>query len=131
MGQRYVHSVIFRGLVPDTIYSIEVKDSTGKILKQAKYKTLPNQDASELKMAVGGDLGMTDEGIKITSFLSDFKPDVIVLGGDTTYDDGMRSCYHTWDEFYGMFEPVYDKVDRLIPIIMSVGNHDVGFDALS
>lgn len=48
-------------------------------------------------MAVGGDLGMTEEGIKITSFLSDFKPDVIILGGDTTYDDGMRSCYHTWD----------------------------------
>lgn len=59
MGQRYVHSVIFSGLLPNTIYSLQVKDDSGVVLKQANYKTIPSQDAAELKMAVGGDLGMT------------------------------------------------------------------------
>lgn len=56
---------------------------------------------------------------------------MIVLGGDTTYDDGMRSCYSNWDELYTMFENIYEKIGRLVPLVMSVGNHDVGFDALT
>jgi hypothetical protein len=42
----------------------------------------------------------------------------------------MRSCYNSWDIFYAMFRPVYQKLGRLVPIVMSVGNHDVGFDAI-
>lgn len=67
----------------------------------------------------------------MTSYLEAFQPDVIVLGGDTTYDDGMRSCYSNWDELYSMFEKIYEKIGRLVPLVMSVGNHDVGFDALT
>jgi predicted MPP superfamily phosphohydrolase len=67
----------------------------------------------------------------MSSYLVDFNPDIIVLGGDIAYDDAMRSCYYSWDTVYYMFEPVYTKLDRLIPIVFSVGNHDVGFDALS
>jgi hypothetical protein len=82
-------------------------------------------------MAVGGDLGMSKEGILMTSYLDAFDPDIIILGGDTTYDDGMRSCYTTWDEFYSMFESINEKRNRIIPLVMSVGNHDVGFDAMT
>lgn len=67
----------------------------------------------------------------MTSYLVDFKPDIIILGGDTVYDDGMRSCFNSWDEFYSMFDYVNQKVDRIIPLILTVGNHDVGFDALT
>lgn len=73
---------------------------------------------------------MTDEGRLMTSYLKEFKPDIIVLGGDTVYDNGLRTCYYNWDIFYSMFEPVYEDLGRLIPLVMSIGNHDVGFDAL-
>ena len=66
----------------------------------------------------------------MTSYLKDFDPHVILLGGDTVYDNGLRTCYYSWDIFYSMFKPVYIHHDRLIPIVMSIGNHDVGFDAL-
>jgi predicted MPP superfamily phosphohydrolase len=66
----------------------------------------------------------------MTSYLRDFNPDIIILGGDTVYDNGLRSCYYSWDNFYSMFEPVYDSLGRLVPLVMSIGNHDVGFDAL-
>jgi hypothetical protein len=39
----------------------------------------------------------------MTSYLFQYNPDIIILGGDTVYDDGMRSCYYSWDNFYSMF----------------------------
>lgn len=66
----------------------------------------------------------------MTSYLKDFAPDVIILGGDTVYDNGLRTCYYSWDIFYSMFKPVYIHLDRLVPLVLSIGNHDVGFDAL-
>lgn len=67
----------------------------------------------------------------MTSYLINFKPDVIILGGDTVYDDAMRSCFFSWDEFYSMFDTVNTKLDRIVPLILTVGNHDIGFDALT
>lgn len=101
------------------------------MLKRTFYKTVPNATASEVRLAMGGDLGMNKNGITMTSYLSSYNPDIIILGGDTVYDNGMRSCYYSWDIFYGMFEPVYESLNRLVPLVMSVGNHDVGFDALT
>ena len=65
------------------------------------------------------------------SYLKNFDPDIIILGGDTVYDNGLRTCYYSWDVFYSMFKPVYVDLKRLVPIVMSIGNHDVGFDALN
>jgi predicted MPP superfamily phosphohydrolase len=67
----------------------------------------------------------------MTSYLVSFSPDIIILGGDTVYDDGMRSCYNSWDEFYTMFEDINSKLNRIVPFVMAVGNHDVGFDAVT
>jgi predicted MPP superfamily phosphohydrolase len=100
-------------------------------MKSANYKTVPAADTKELKIAAGGDLGLSSNGDLMASYLVEFKPDIIVLGGDIAYDDAMRSCYYSWDTVYYMFEPIYEKLDRLVPLIFSVGNHDVGFDALS
>lgn len=74
---------------------------------------------------------MSESGDKITNYLIDFNPDIIILGGDIAYDDAMRTCYYSWDTVYSMFEPTYKGLDRLVPIIFTVGNHDVGYDALT
>ena len=131
IGQRNVHSVLMTGLTADTLYQLEVLDSKGTILKEIGYKTTPGADASIVKIAAGGDLGMNEQAELMTSYLKEFDPDIIILGGDTVYDDALRSCYYSWDVFYWMFEPVYTHLKRLVPIVMSIGNHDVGFDALS
>ena len=56
---------------------------------------------------------------------------MIVLGGDTVYGHALRTCYYNWDIFYWMFEAVNNHLDRLVPLTLSVGNHDVGFDSLN
>ena len=39
----------------------------------------------------------------MTFSLDSFNPDVIILGGDIAYDNGMRICYYTWDTFLDLF----------------------------
>lgn len=50
---------------------------------------------------------MTEQGKLMTSYLTEFNPDIIMLGGDIVYDNGLRTCWYSWDYFYSMFEPVY------------------------
>lgn len=56
---------------------------------------------------------------------------MILIGGDNAYDDGMNTCFYSWDDMYELFEELNNRVDRLVPLVLSIGNHDVGYDALS
>lgn len=83
-------------------------------------------------MAVGGDVGLDQLAKTLTGYLPSFDPHVVILGGDIAYDDGMKTCFYSWDNFYQIFEEeLNNKLGRLVPIVMSVGNHDVGFDSLA
>lgn len=67
----------------------------------------------------------------LTEQLISYNPDIILIGGDIAYDDGMRSCYYSWDNFYDIFHHLNTKIGRLVPLVLTIGNHDVGFDALT
>lgn len=70
IAQRNVFSFFFDGLKPDTLYSVVVKNiDNDAILDTKKYRTLPNQNADELRLAVGGDVGLDDAASKLTSYL--------------------------------------------------------------
>ncbi len=137
IGKRIVHTAYFKNLKPDTVYQVEVQKTPpidqpfAAPLITTKYKTTPDKDTNVLKMAVGGDVSMTHEGLAITQKLVSYNPDIIIIGGDNTYDDGMRTCWYSWDNFYALFDDLNKKLGRLVPIIMSVGNHDVGFDSMA
>ncbi len=49
-------------------------------------------------------IGYTNRGINLTKLIEKFEPDLIMIGGDIAYDDGMSTCYYSWDTFLGMFE---------------------------
>ncbi len=137
IGKRIVHTAYFKNLKPDTTYQVEVLKTPimsepyeAPLIKTA-YKTTPDKDTNVLRMAVGGDVSMTHEGFKITHNLVSYNPDIIIIGGDNTYDDGMRTCWYSWDNFYSLFDDLNKNLGRLVPIVMSVGNHDVGFDSMA
>lgn len=102
-----MHSVLFSNLTPDTVYNLVVADESGAIYKKINYKTVPGADAGITKLAMGGDVGISNGGTEITNQLITFNPDVMIIGGDIAYDDAVRSCYYSWDSFYTLFEPVY------------------------
>jgi hypothetical protein len=137
IGKRIVHTAYFKNLKANTTYQVEVmKTPIGNepypaLLVNTSYKTTPDKDTDVLRMAVGGDVSMTHEGLQITHHLVNYNPDIIIIGGDNTYDDGMRTCWYSWDNFYALFDDLNRNLGRLVPIIMSVGNHDVGFDSMA
>jgi len=129
-GERYVHSAYLSNLEPNTLYYFEVYFND-KVQRTGTYLTLPTKELERnLVIASGGDVGTTATSRKMTETLSKYNLDAIMIGGDLSYDNGMRSCYYSWDLFINMFEGVNENLKRVVPIILSVGNHDLGFNAL-
>ena len=102
--QRNVHHAYFDKLTPDSLYNITVTNTdNGVVLAQTAYLTLPDADAEEVRLAMGGDVGLDELAKNLTAFLVDFKPHVVIIGGDIAYDDGMKTCLFSWDNFYQLF----------------------------
>jgi hypothetical protein len=43
----------------------------------------------------------------------------------------MDSCYYTWDYVLWTLERTTEKLGYLIPIVYSIGNHDIGLNPLA
>jgi len=128
-GARYVHHAYISNLQPNTTYYFEVYYNN-KAQRNGTYVTLPTKNLERnLTIAVGGDAGTTTKAQKMTAALENYPLDAIIVGGDLAYDNGMKSCYYSWDLFLGMFEKINQKLERVVPLIFSVGNHDIGFNA--
>lgn len=131
IGKRAVHHVYLKGLKPDTTYIFEA-EYLGKIQYTGVYKTLPGYDSHKsLKIVVGGDSGSTPTARNMTKLVSAQKPDLIIIGGDTAYDNAIQACWACWDNFLKMFNQVNEEAGRLIPLIFALGNHDIGYNAKS
>ena len=49
---------------------------------------------------VGGDIGIEKDASTLISYLTSYDPHVILIGGDNAYDDGMNTCFYSWDDMY-------------------------------
>lgn len=54
-----------------------------------------------------------------------------MFGGDNTYDNALRTCWYNWDNFYDILNGLNQKLKRLVPFVLTIGNHDVGFHSLA
>ncbi|KAM3138487.1 hypothetical protein pb186bvf_009401 [Paramecium bursaria] len=127
-GQRRIYACLFRNLLSGSDYDVSVyyKD---QILKNSSYRTIPSsEDNYELVILFGGDYGYQEEGRQLARKVVNVDPHIILIGGDVTYDNGHIHCYYSNDLFLSIFEEQFDYMDRVVPFILSVGNHDVGFN---
>ena len=69
--------------------------------------------------------------MRIWGLVSKMDPDVISIGGDISYDNNMIDCYWTHDLFLEQYEKATLSIGRLVPLILGVGNHDVGLNPRS
>lgn len=79
---------------------------------------------------MGGDVGLDKDASTLTSHLVGYDPHVLLIGGDNAYDDGMRTCFYSWDNLYDILDELNGKLNRMVPVVFTVGNHDVGYNAL-
>lgn len=130
-GRRSVHSALLNNLIPNTLYEVQIHYDN-QLQASFNYETFPDETSTRnLVISTGGDLGDRNVGRQMTLQVGLSNPDVIVVGGDLAYDDGLQTCYFTWDNFLRSFAVSTLNAGRLIPFLFSIGNHDLGLNPLS
>jgi len=132
LGKRNVHSVYIDGLKEGTEYYLEIYYEDGIKYAEKYYKTLPGPNSKEpVKIAMGGDVGSNYTVKYMNDQIAKEKPDILVIAGDAGYDEGLTTCYYSFDLFLWYFEDMYDQIGRLVPFVIGIGNHDIGYNALA
>lgn len=67
--------------------------------------------------------------IQIWRALALVKPDIIFIGGDISYDNNLIDCVWTMDYLLRHYQELTVQVGRLIPLVLAIGNHDIGLNA--
>ena len=127
MASRKIHSALLANLKPNTKYLLKI-EYDNQFYSNAIYKTLPADGKTNITMINGGDSGYTQASHNLSQLVVNYKPDIIFMGGDIAYDNNIPSCAYTWDFFLNMIEGISNQVGFIIPLVLSVGNHDVGIN---
>jgi hypothetical protein len=103
----------------------------GKVQASELYRTLPDETTTrDIIFISGGDAGINSISESLSLQTAKYDPDVVVIGGDLAYDNNLCACYFTWDYFLNEFKMLDQTVGRLVPLLFSVGNHDVGMNTM-
>lgn len=117
------------GLKPNTKYLTKVFYDN-QYWTNAIYKTLSDNPSTPLRMLNAGDSGYTLAAVNLTKIAVTLQPDIFFMGGDIAYDDNMPACAYTWDSYLKMFGQLTASLGYLMPMVLTVGNHDVGLNEL-
>ena len=94
----------------------------GRYWTNAIYKTLPS--SPPVRMINAGDSGFNHAAVNLSKIVSRLNPDIFFMGGDIAYDNNVAACSYTWDYFLGMYGQITATLGYMMPIVVSVGNHD-------
>jgi hypothetical protein len=119
---RTIHRVELTGLSPDTVYEMRF-DPAGILYR---FRTMPKALTREVRIASGGDIGYGTWSERMHHLAASYEPDFAIWGGDLAYCDGAQARLGRW---YGFFESMkralLTKERRLIPVLVTSGNHEV------
>lgn len=124
----YVQRAVFRGLTPHTLYQVHVQgEPVGRFL------TAPaslDDVAGALVFAEGGDVGTSDYVAPLHEQAAAWDPLFAFVGGDLAYANGRDA--ERWVDYLQLWRRhMVAPGGRLIPMIVTIGNHEVigGFNA--
>jgi hypothetical protein len=123
-----VRVVELSGLKPGTEYRFTL-DAPGAE-KEYRFRTLPADAKEPLRIAVGGDMMHETEWMEATCKQA-AKRDVhmAILGGDLFYENGdLKNKQRIYDWLGVWTKNMRDSAGRLIPFIVTIGNHEVQGD---
>lgn len=121
----FVTRFSLKNLSPDTTYFFNYKDETHLTPKEQSFKTLPASQ-KPVEFVQGGDMSASNEVEKVAAQAITNDTMALLIGGDVAYADGKVSKYNLWLKWFTIMNRTMKTPEgRLIPLIVSVGNHEV------
>lgn len=125
-SRRTVHTVLIRGLTPKAEYDVCFWPGA----KAYKFRTLPADLSETMRFVSGGDVYHVRKWMDaMNASAARFDPAFVVFGGDLAYAcDGSDKPdrMERWDAFFDSWKKNAVTEDgRLIPMIVTIGNHEV------
>ena len=109
-----------RGLMPNTIYYFVIKDSDN-VSRKMSFRTLPDNPYERLSIIAGGDSRNHREARrKANMMVAKLRPHLVMFGGDMTGGDNADQ----WKKWFDDWQETIGKDGRIIPIIVTRGNHE-------
>ena len=123
-SDRFVHRTALAGLNPGASYELKF----GKYDKVYFFNTMPANAALEpIRIAIGGDTMHEKKMLERTNKqVLNYEPHFVIMGGDMAYENGDAKAVekvHNW--FDACKKTLITKDNRIIPIVVGIGNHEV------
>lgn len=127
---RVVYSDIKWGLEARDIIYFRIRDKSWTKTEPTLYQYIV-PDPDNMTILAGGDVGYNGLSRNlISNVASKVDADLIMIGGDIAYDNGNPRLYRAWDYLLNSLPILKPSNDhdhtRVIPVIFTVGNHDLG-----
>ncbi|HMO52063.1 MAG TPA: fibronectin type III domain-containing protein [Kiritimatiellia bacterium] len=120
---RMIHTVEITGLSPDRTYVFQYAGRTNEY----RFRTLPADLNRPVRFLQGGDV--FQEGAvmdRMNRLAGSLDPDFCVIGGDLAYADGRGENVGRWFRyFHSFYEHLRAPDGRLIPVVVTIGNHEM------
>lgn len=129
---RNIFTTLLKNLEENTEYgfSVSIPDQTDTQIYF--FKTI---NSDRFTIVNGGDIGINEEARQMnTHGLNNIDPDLIMIGGDISYDNNFPEWYRATDQILieiPHFKTFSNNHIKLIPMIMSPGNHDFGMNSIN
>lgn len=119
----FLHRVELTGLNPDTLYRFRLGDTD----IEYAFRTMPAHNTRPIRFAVGGDTRHRQSWMEqVNRQAMKYDLDFIAWGGDFSYADGAHELLYRWEEWFDAMEnTLVTDEGRLIPIVGTIGNHEV------
>jgi 3',5'-cyclic AMP phosphodiesterase CpdA len=122
-SERTVRRAQITGLSPDALYELRV-GGDGPVYR---YRSLPATMTRPIRFATGGDTQFSDEAFgTMNRVVAAHDPDFVLFGGDLSYANGdPRRVERKEGWFETATRSLVAEGNRLIPVIVAIGNHEV------
>ncbi|MBS0628597.1 MAG: metallophosphoesterase [Verrucomicrobia bacterium] len=129
IGHLTLYRAELTGLEPDTSYMLRLSGG-----EEYQFRTLPEKLDRPLKVAIGGDAYYNPEtNEQMNKEVASREPDFVIMAGDIAYTEGIKYALRPrswkidrWAQFFEAWSrDMVTKEGRLIPIVATLGNHDI------
>jgi acid phosphatase type 7 len=120
---RTVHRVELTGLTPGRAYEFRIGGS-GPV---RWFRTMPMDAKEPIRFIAGGDIRHQRDWMENTARgAMRYDPEFVLVGGDLAYADGREDRADRWIEFFEVTRDAFVTHEgRVVPMIASIGNHEV------